>query len=223
MGNVFPGIPEKLVAHLAGAMGLTTFVETGTEHGNSALAASRIFSRVFTIELSEQLYRQARARLAGIKSVTALHGQSAERLKEILPMCGERGEGEEGEEGGEPGDGGGRCLVWLDAHWTGVIGSVTGVERECPVLEELEVINALGGDCVILIDDARFFLGPPPPPHRAEHWPDLATVLGGLNPPHRPRYTIVRDDVIVSVPLAGKQVLVDFCRAPVSNVMEIKR
>jgi hypothetical protein len=70
------------------------------------------------------------------------------------------------------------AMFWLDAHWC---GEGTGFSQtECPLLRELELILNHHRDHIIMIDDARCFLAPPPPPHRANDWPSFADICNFL-------------------------------------------
>lgn len=50
-----------------------------------------------------------------------------------------------------------------------------------------------------MVDDARLFCAPPPRPHRAEHWPDLAVTTSVLVAGGR-RHVMLVEDVFVAVP-----------------------
>jgi hypothetical protein len=69
-------------------------------------------------------------------------------------------------------------LFWLDAHWSG--GETYGKEDECPLIEELEIIFKYDKNCIILIDDARLFLAPPPKPHNFKNWQSLIDIVNVL-------------------------------------------
>jgi hypothetical protein len=99
------------------------------------------------------------------------------------------------------------CIFWLDAHWSG--GITYGESEECPLLEELQIINDSECDHFILIDDARLFLCPPPNPHRIEQWPTIDAVTSLLNS-GRSRYTVIVEDVIVSVPEGAKLLVAQY-------------
>lgn len=195
MGSVHFSVPEELVLFLKRKFGLEDFVETGTFQGASAKWASSHFKRVFTIEASEPLWRAARARYGGLGNVEFILGSSPEQLTKLLPSLS-------------------RPLFWLDAHWCGP--HTAGESQECPLLAELAVIAAAHIDPnVILIDDARYFLAPPPSGHnhKWEQWPDLTAVVSALGSCGNP-YTVVEDDVIVAVPSAARVELVSFLRRP---------
>jgi hypothetical protein len=105
------------------------------------------------------------------------------------------------------------AVFWLDAHWCG--DESFGLTAECPILEEIETINRhhrADADHVLLIDDARLFLRPPPPPHRPEDWPDVEAVVTALNNVPGGRYVFVYSDVIGAVPPALKDQTVEYLR-----------
>ncbi len=54
-----------------------------------------------------------------------------------------------------------------------------------------------------MIDDARFFLKPPPPPQNSELWPGLKEILDLLNKDES-YFTFVSEDVMVTLPTAAE-------------------
>ena len=189
MGCVTFGAPRAIIQRVKDEFDLQTFVETGTHLGETSAWASGVFKQVFTIEASEDYHREARQRHAALANVVFLLGDSRTCLAETVAHLSSP------------------ALFWLDAHWMGAgtlpQAVVYGQTGECPVLQEIEIINASPLNHFIFIDDARLFLAPPPRPHRAADWPDIATLLASLNTP-APRYTVVYDDVIGSIPLANR-------------------
>jgi hypothetical protein len=151
-----------------------------------------VFSSVVTIEASEQLHALAGAQFGHLKNIRFLRGSSPAVLRQIVPTLPTP------------------AIYWLDAHWSG--GMTAGEEYECPLLEEIRAIDSHGDDAFILIDDARLFLAPPPLPHKAEQWPDLAGVLGTLREKHPSRYVVVFEDVIIAVPARAREFLIRYCR-----------
>jgi FkbM family methyltransferase len=195
MGSVHFSVPEELILFLKRKFELEDFVETGTFQGASAVWASQHFKRVFTIEANEPLWRAARARHGGLANIQFILGNSPEELTKLLPNLG-------------------RPLFWLDAHWCGP--HTAGETNECPLLAELTAIAAADiTPIVILIDDARYFLAPPPSGHNHDwqQWPDLAAVVSALRGLGNP-YIVVEDDVIAAVPAAVRGELVSFLRRP---------
>jgi hypothetical protein len=96
------------------------------------------------------------------------------------------------------------ALFWLDAHWSGL--DTAGREAECPLLAEIQLINAAPFTHTVLVDDARLFCAPPPRPHDAEQWPDLAATVSALRDEGR-RHVVLFEDVLVAVPAADRPFL----------------
>ena len=162
------------------ALGLTVAVETGTYMGEGAQALSSVFPRVWSIELSEELYSSAVGRLAA-PGLNFIHGSSVEVLPNLMTDVGEP------------------ALFWLDGHYSG--HGTAGVDLEVPLLDEIAAIDAsaVGARSALLIDDARLFLGPPPPPHKPDHWPTFMVIADLLRSDHL-RYVTLFEDMIIAVP-----------------------
>jgi hypothetical protein len=101
-------------------------------------------------------------------------------------------------------------VVWLDAHWCGQ--ETFGASAECPVLDEIRVLNSQSPESVILIDDARYFIAPPPPPHNATDWPGVLELCDLLTSGPVDRYAVIVEDVFAVVPAASRTALDDFVR-----------
>jgi hypothetical protein len=114
------------------------FVETGTFMGDTTEVARRMFEKVYTIEVKEDLYVQARNRFKPYPSVTCYLGDSSILLGDICktldkPTC-----------------------FWLDGHYSA--GNTGSGAKRVPLYEELELIMThCKVPCVILIDDCRLF------------------------------------------------------------------
>ena len=108
-------------------------------------------------------------------------------------------------------------LFWLDAHWSG--GDTYGEEDECPLIEELEIIFAYPKNYVILIDDARLFLAPPPYPHNFKNWPAMKDIFNVI--PQNWGF-IAYEDVIYLYPLQVEEKLKDFIQKDVTEKMKYK-
>lgn len=192
MGLIHPGVPPALVTHLQAAARVSDFVETGTAFGKSAAWASQRFTKVYTIERSEEMYAHAQKAYGQLANVSFLQGDSREHLRSIVSQLARP------------------AIFWLDAHWSG--GETYGEGDECPVLDEVAIIDAAGPDHLLLIDDARFFLAPPPHPHRAEQWPTIVQTVAALVRVVPDRAVVILDDVIVAVPRALAPSLTAFCQ-----------
>lgn len=116
------------------------FIETGTYRGETTAWAAGLFRDVHTIEISEELYEGAKARLSVYDNVKLYLGDSVDVLPNILNRLE-----------------GCRAFFWLDAHFSGK-DSGRGAQS-VPLLQELEIIGAYGKDKdhIIVIDDYRLF------------------------------------------------------------------
>ena len=154
-------IPVDLMVSLRDRYGLQQFVETGTFHGDTAIRALAYFDTVTTCEISPEqvaiLRRRLPSDLPPPKKLRLVCGNSPDVLRDVFagPEC-------------LP------ALVWLDAHFCGV-GMKLG--PECPLIDELRSVGGTHGRYVILCDDARLFLNPPPPPHDPSQWPTFAQIV----------------------------------------------
>lgn len=137
--------------------GYANFVETGTLFGHTTLHASYWFDRVTTIELSEALHAQAVRTTAHRPNVTCLHGNSGDRLPEVI--AGLRGP----------------TFFFLDAHWSGDNTvdwdnstwrgypvetariddpALSSSEQQVPLLSELRaIVEGHPDKALVLIDD----------------------------------------------------------------------
>lgn len=172
------GPPESLVVLLRDSLGMTHFIEGGTFHARTARWAAEHFPQVITIEASPPVYERIRPLHRQHPTIQFLQGDTRQLLPGIVdslrhPAC-----------------------FWLDSHWS--VGDTFGEHDECPVLAELSIINRSPLDHVVLIDDARLFMEPPPPPHDVNAWPTLTDICqaAGMND----RFLLIVDDVIIAVP-----------------------
>lgn len=193
MGIIRMGPPEELVIKLRDHFKANCFIETGTYMGDTATWASDRFEKVVTIENSPEIYKSTSDKLSHIKNIEFLFGHTTVKLVEIVTKLQAP------------------AIFWLDAHWSG--GLTYGQADECPILAELEIINRSDFPHSILIDDARLFTAPPPPPHNTKYWPDISALLAAINSKSG-RYTIIVDDIILSVPVSARHLVEEYCLAP---------
>lgn len=117
---------------------ITTFIETGTFEGTTAIEAARCgFERVETVELLGKYYEHSTRRIAELGMshlIKTNRGKSSHFLMRILPTIE------------------GSAFIYLDAHYSGF-----GFEsQEIPVWDELQEIFMSGRQLdVIAIDDIR--------------------------------------------------------------------
>jgi hypothetical protein len=155
VGEINFGAPENEIKFLKKLLKLDVFVEGGSYTGGTSKKMSKTFKKVYTIEKSDVMYGVAKKSLEGIGNITLLKGDTREHLSSII----------------ESND---NMIFWLDAHWSG--GDTYGKTDECPLVEELQIIFKNMMNCVVLIDDARLFLAPPPCPHNYQNWPSLTDI-----------------------------------------------
>lgn len=129
---------QTIIRDFARAFDLQTFVETGTFRGDMVEAMKPRFERLYSIELSESLFEQARERFRGDERITIIHGDSGIELGALVPSLDRP------------------ALFRLDGHYSE--GNTARGAKETPIYEELTLIleGSRQGD-VILIDDARCF------------------------------------------------------------------
>ena len=191
MGIIRPGPPVDLITSLQKAYNIRAFVETGTYRGDTSRWASRVFDKVWTIENSESIYLSTVEACKDLKNVDFLFGDTRNQLPMALSQLS------------------GPAIFWLDAHWSCDV--TYGEGDECPLRDELKLLNESPFEHYILIDDAKYFMSPPPPPHNREQWPTLTSVLTALNTPERSRYVVIHEDVIIAVPKSSETVIADYC------------
>lgn len=192
MGSVFPGVPQDFTKSFAAMLRIGCFIETGTNQGGTAAWAADHFQTVHTVERDPGLYAACKARLGHRSNLNLLQGHSVDCLMRIVGDLKES------------------AVFWLDAHYSGE--GTSGADDECPLIREISAINASAFPHLILIDDARLFLAPPPPPHDVNQWPDIGQILRVLDAGPYPRYTAVVADVVISVPVAWKPTLLSHIR-----------
>ena len=118
MGLYRVGPPVELLHILQENYAISTFIETGTFQGDTALWASDHFDDVYTIEFSKKIYKDTIAKFQNRSNINFLFGDSRSRISEIIPNLHKP------------------ALFWLDSHWCG--GSTYGEEDQCPLLAEIE-------------------------------------------------------------------------------------
>lgn len=149
---------------------LETFIETGTYLGDTIDSVVNQFDKIYSIELDKKLYRRAKRLFAKDKNVKLIFGDSGIKIRKILTEIKEP------------------ALFWLDAHYSG-----TGTAREkkdSPVSQELRVIlNHKIKNHIILIDDARLFIG-------QNSYPRLADLKAYLKKSYSQKGLTVNNDII---------------------------
>ena len=131
-------IKQEAIAHYADKHGLKILVETGTYLGEMIEAMRHRFDKVYSVELSEMLWKRAGRRFKGIDNVELINGDSGQELGKLMKRIDQP------------------TLFWLDGHYSA--GETAQGEKDTPIYEELaHIFNAERMGHVIVIDDARLF------------------------------------------------------------------
>lgn len=178
MGAIHLQPLSTLAEKLQKACNLGEFIETGTFLGYALPWAAATFGKVTTIEVRADYRDQAMRNNAGLENVTYLLGDSATLIETVCRQLA------------------GPALFWLDAH---AGAGHFGDKDDCPLLRELEAIVASPHDHCLLIDDARAFLAPPPPPFDYRYWPSLDRIFAILLK-ERDLHVSVLNDTLIAVP-----------------------
>lgn len=128
------------IRRIAKAHNCSTFIETGTFFGQTVAAVKESFGTIYSVELSEMLFKENCDYFSGVSSIRLFHGDSADRLGEMVD------------------DAHGKILFWLDGHFSS--GVTAHGESITPIAKELDILASKKrtNDC-ILIDDVRLFDG----------------------------------------------------------------
>lgn len=131
---------SNLIKHYARKNSLHILIETGTGDGNMIYACLKHFKKIFSIELSTDLYKNAIKRFEKYNYVQIHNGNSSTILPKILKNIENP------------------VLFWLDAHYSG--GNTARGKSNTPILKELEqIFKNFNDKSIVLIDDANLFNG----------------------------------------------------------------
>lgn len=191
MGAINFSLDPQLVEFLTGVLPLKLFVETGTFKGDSLRIAQRFFPECHSVELSDALYKEVSEAFCGQPGIHLHHGASPAVLGTMRERLAQT-----------------PALFWLDAHWC-VADNTAGSDSQSPLLQELDAIGALHPQSVLLIDDARLYLCPPPKPHRLSDWPDFHAIVQRLLAMSRTHRLMICNDVIVFHPQEIERLLAE--------------
>ncbi len=132
-------VKMALIQNIARQTDCSVFVETGTHYGLTTEFLANDFSTLYTIELSDELFRMASNRLKKFPNVQQLQGDSSAVLFDLVPRIDTP------------------ALFWLDGHYSG--GKTAKGRCVTPILEELIAVYRAPWRHVVLIDDVRLFQG----------------------------------------------------------------
>lgn len=129
---------QRIVRTYAKRFGIKILVETGTLFGDMVEAMKKDFDRIYSIELSKELYKEASKRFKRIEKIEIIHGDSGIELGNVINRINQP------------------ALFFLDGHYSA--GVTARGDKDTPIYEELgHILNAQERGHVIIIDDARCF------------------------------------------------------------------
>ena len=189
MGAITCSIDPNLVRMLQSKELFEIFVETGTFKGDSIAIAAPYFEKIISIELSESLWKESTKRFVTNSKIDIKLGSSSEELCKLHNHLKNVA-----------------TLYWLDSHSDIVKGDQ---ERVCQssLLDELKAIGVLNPYSIILIDDARLFIGPPPAAYNGLKWPSFQRIIHCLLSMSSQHEIMVINDVIIFSPPSMKTIL----------------
>jgi hypothetical protein len=131
-------VKQRAIREFAEKFGVRVLIETGTYYGDMVEAMKDYFSRIYSIELSNELYEKAKQRFAGDDRIKIIHGDSGIELGKLIASLDQA------------------ALFWLDGHYSG--GVTAKGDKDTPIYEELShIFSSPQKGHVIIIDDARCF------------------------------------------------------------------
>lgn len=133
-------VKQRIIAEYRKKYKYEILVETGTYMGDMVEAQKKRFREIYSIELGLDLFNKAVRRFEGDNNIKIIHGDSGKVLPGILANIKEP------------------AIFWLDGHYSA--GITARGEKNCPIFEELyAILYNKEFDHVVLIDDARYFIG----------------------------------------------------------------
>lgn len=173
-------IKQAAIRRYIDLFGLKVFVETGTFRGDMVDAMKSDFDRLYSIELSRELFERARHRFRSYDNVKLIHGDSGVQIARVLAEIEEP------------------TLFWLDGHYSA--GETARGEQDTPIMQELQhIFDAPDYGHVVIIDDARCFGENPAYPSIDDLRNFVGTQRTGLE------FTIADDSIRITPPeVAGK-------------------
>jgi len=133
-------VKVQTVMRYARNKGIRLFVETGTYWGDMIQAVRGLYDEMWSIEVAHDLCVKAVKRFRSDPRIHIVEGDSAVVLPCVLRSISAP------------------CVFWLDGHYSG--GNTGRGVEDSPIKEELKhILGHHIRDHVILVDDARCFLG----------------------------------------------------------------
>jgi hypothetical protein len=154
-----PIVKQRTLQNYSKRFGLKILVETGTYYGDMVEAMKEDFDRLYSIELSKELYEKAKERFKKAKNIELICGDSGRELGSLMSKLDQP------------------ALFWLDGHYSG--GVTARGDKDTPIYEELDhILHSPDRGHVIIIDDARLFGNDPGYPSIQE----LTDFIKSINP-----------------------------------------
>jgi hypothetical protein len=132
-------IKQLTITELGKKYNCDILIETGTFRGDMMEAQKNNFEKLYSVELSTEFWAKAKQRFKNDSHINLLQGDSGFVLPKLIPTIDKK------------------ALFWLDGHYCG--GATALSEIECPIFAEITEILKSDKNHVILIDDARLFIG----------------------------------------------------------------
>lgn len=131
-------VKQQTLRDFAENFGLRVLIETGTYYGDMVDAMKDYFNRIYSIELSDELYEKAKQKFSGDDRIEIIHGDSGIELGKLIANLDQA------------------ALFWLDGHYSA--GVTAKGDKDTPIYEELtHIFCSPQKGHVIIIDDARCF------------------------------------------------------------------
>lgn len=132
-------IKQEIIREYQKKYSINQLVETGTFRGEMVYAQRNHFKKIISIELSKELFEIAGRKFRNYPNVELLNGDSADVIKSVVEKLSEP------------------AIFWLDGHYSGF--ETAKGELSTPIKKEINAILDSNLEHIILIDDARLFIG----------------------------------------------------------------
>lgn len=132
-------IKQLAISELAQQYGCKVLVETGTFRGDMMEAQKKNFETLYSVELSPEFWERAKQRFKNDAHIHLIQGDSGAVLPKLVPEIKQP------------------ALFWLDGHYCSPGTALS--EIECPIYAEIDAIFKNNINHVMLVDDARLFIG----------------------------------------------------------------
>ncbi len=132
-------VKQEIIRYFQKLYSIRILIETGTFRGEMVYAQRKNFEKIISIELSEELFKIAKNRFKNYKHIEIIHRDSGKILEELINKISEP------------------AIFWLDGHYSGF--ETAKGDLETPINRELKTVLNSEINHIILVDDARMFIG----------------------------------------------------------------